>query len=392
MKFRVARDVLSEAIQWTARAVPNRPAVPILAGVRVAAAEGILELASFDYEISARSEVAVDVDTPGETLISGRLLAEITRALPNQDVTFTLSDGHAQIRCGNSEFNLPTMPLSDYPHVPALPEAVGTVDSAVFAEAIQQVVIAASKEEALPLLTATRIEIDGPNMTLLATDRYRLAMRNIEWNPISPDFKATLLVKSKVLTDVAKSMASSGEIDVFLSDGETNGSSSVVGFSAGGRQATSVLMDGDYPPVRKLFPDTTPLEYVCARQELLEAARRVSLVAERKTSVRLTFEEGAVRLEAGQGDTGQAQESVEVISGAEDLKTAFNPQFLQEGLGVIENDYVRFRFTSGSKAMVLQGQEDRDGEPDDNYRYLLMGLTLKFVRRRRRFGTFDANN
>ena len=374
MRFRVARDVLSEAIQWTARVVPNRPAVPILAGVRLSADNGVLELASFDYEVSARSKVEVQVDSPGEALVSGKLLAEIVRALPNRDIAVTLVDNQLEIRCGNSEFTLPTMTLADYPQVPGLPKLVGTIDAGEFAVAINQVATAASKEEALPLLTAVRLEIDGPNLALLATDRYRLALREAAWQPTDPSFNATLLVKSKVLVDVTKTMAAGGDIDIYLSDTDGGAQSSLIGFGAGGRQATSVLMDGDYPPVRKLFPDDTPLEYVCGRLELLEATRRVSLVAERKTSVRLSFEEGAVLLEAGQGDNAQAHESVEIVSGSEDLKTAFNPQFLQEGLAAIEDDYVRFRCTSGSKAIVLQGQKERGGEPDDSYRYLLMPI------------------
>lgn len=374
MKFRVSRDILSEAVQWTARVVPTRPAVPILAGVRISAQDGILDMSSFDYEVSARGKVQADVEEPGEILVPGRLLSEIARALPNRDVTVSQVDGHVEIRCGNAGFSLTTMALDDYPRIPALPALQGTVDAAVFARAIQQVVIAASNEESLPLLTATRIEIDGPRMTLMATDRYRLALKEIEWSPANPDFSANILVKSRILADVAKSMASGGDVEVYLGDGATQDRSSIVGFSAGERVATSVLMDGDYPPVRKLFPDTTPLEYTCGRQELLEAARRVALVADRNTSVRLTFADGALTLEAGQGDNAQARESVEMITDCEDLQTAFNPDYFQAGLAVCDTEYVRFGFTHPTKAAVLRGQPERDGGADDAFRYLLMPI------------------
>lgn len=374
MKFKVAKDALSEAVQWTARALPARPAVPILAGVKITAIDGTLELSSFDYEVSARGEVAAEVDTPGEALVSGKLLSDISKSLPNRDVHFELEDNRIRIKCGNAGFTLATMSLDDYPVAPALPQKLGTVDATEFAQAIHQVVIAASKDETLPLLTGVRIEIEGPNMTLLATDRYRLALRNMQWEPADPDVKATVLVKSKVLADVARSMASAGNIDIFLNQVEGDERNSIIGFSAGGRQATSVLMDGDYPPVRKLFPETTPLQYVCNRQELLEAVKRVSLVAEHKTSVRLSFADGALVLEAGQGDNASAKEGVEVFSHSEDLNTAFNPQFLQEGLAVCETEFVRFGFTDATKAAVLEPQAKQDEPVDAMFRYLLMPI------------------
>ena len=374
MRFRVGRDAFSEAVQWTARALPNRPAVPILAGLRLTATDGQLALSSFDYEVSASAQVEAEVETSGEVLVSGKLLADISRALPNRDVRAELTDSHLVINCGNSEFTLANMTLADYPAVPAMPELAGTVDSAVFAEAIGQVVIAASKEEAVPLLSGVRVEIEGSVMTLMSTDRYRLSLRQIEWNPGSPDYSASLLVKSKVLADVAKSMSAAGEVEIYLSDTSAIDRSSLIGFSAGPRQATSILMDGDYPPVRKLFPEQTPLEYACNRQELLEAVRRVSLVAERKTSLRMTFADGALTLEAGQGDSAQAQESVELITECEDLRTAFNPQYLQEGLAVSTADYVRFGFTHPSKAAVMVGQDGRDGDAIADFKYLLMPI------------------
>lgn len=374
MQFRVARDILSEAVQWTARVVPTRPVVPILAGIRLAAADGVVNLSSFDYEVSARGQVEADVEESGEVLVPGRLLSEIVRALPNREVTFSQVDNHVEIRCGNAGFSLTTMSLDDYPRIPALPELQGTVDAGVFARAIQQVVIAASTEDSLPLLTGTRIEIDGSKMTLMATDRYRLSLKEIEWNPTTPDLQASLLVKSRILQDVAKAMVSGGDIEIRLNDGNTADRSSIIGFSAGDRGATSVLMDGDYPPVRKLFPESTPLEYVCNRQELLEAARRVALVADRNTSVRLTFADGALLLETGQGDSAQARESVEMISDCEELKTAFNPDFFQAGLAVCDTEYVRFGFIHATKAAVMVGQPGRDEPGDDSFKYLLMPI------------------
>ncbi len=374
MRFKIGRDTLSEAVQWSVRAVPQRPAVAVLSGVKITAGEQTVQFSSFDYEISARSEVEAQVETPGEVLVSGKLLAEISKALPNRDVVMEMKDNHLAIHCGNSDFSLPLMTLDEYPTLPPLPEVQGILESATFSQALQQVSVAASKEEALPLLTGLKIVIDGDRMTLLATDRYRLALRRLTWQPQEPDLKAELLVKAKVITDFVRSLTSAGDIEFSLSEGPSGARSSILGFSAGGRQATSVLMDGDYPPVLKLFPEESPLIYVVNRQELLEAVRRVSLVAERKTSVRLTFADQVLTLEAGQGAEATAQEAVGLISDAEELQSAFNPQFLQEALAITDAEYVQFGFTHPTKPAVMMGLDAPNGTADEDFKYLLMPI------------------
>lgn len=374
MLFTVARDVLSEAVSWTARALPVRPASPILAGVRITAHDQALTLSSFDYEVSANSEIPATVDSPGEVLVSGRLLADISKSLPNQPVRVALEGQKVNLTCGSSHFTLAVMPLEDYPLLPAQPEARGAVDSQVLAQAIAQVSVAASRDDTLPLLTGVRIEVEGEHMTLLATDRYRLAMRELNWEPLDPEFSDTALVKARILSDVAKSMTSGAKVDIGLSQESQPGASSLIGFSAGGRRTTSTLMDGDYPPVRRLFPESTSIQAVCDRQALLDAVKRVSLVAERKTSVRMSFSEGQVVLEAGQGDNAQASEAIEAQLHGEDIATAFNPQFLIDGLVVADTDYVRFGFTHPTKPAVMTGQTKADGGEVTYFRYLLMPI------------------
>ncbi|MDN6429419.1 MAG: DNA polymerase III subunit beta [Propionibacterium sp.] len=374
MKFTVARDVLSEAVSWTARALPVRPATPILAGVRIHAHDQELTLSSFDYEVSANSEVPAQVEEDGEVLVSGRLLADISKSLPNQPVHMVLEGQKVSLTCGSSHFTLAVMPLEEYPLLPAQPVVRGSVDSQVFTQAVQQVSIAASRDDTLPLLTGVRIEIEGENMTLLATDRYRLAMRELTWEPTDTSDSEAALVKARILTDVAKSMTSGAKVDIGLSRESQPGASSLIGFSAGGRRTTSTLMDGDYPPVRRLFPDNTTIQAVCERHTLLEAVKRVSLVAERKTSVRLAFSEGQVVLEAGQGDNAQASEALEAQLFGEEIATAFNPQFLIDGLTVADTDYVRFGFTHPTKPAVMTGQTKADGGEVTHFRYLLMPI------------------
>lgn len=374
MKFTVARDVLSEAVSWTARAVPNRPASPILAGVRMSAADDVLTLSSFDYEVSANSEVAATVEEPGEVLVSGRLLADISKSFPNRPVRVELDGQKVSLTCGSSHFTLAVMSLDEYPLLPAQPEERGRVDAAVLAQAVHQVSVAASRDDTLPLLTAVRMEIEGSKMTLLATDRYRLAVRELSWEPSDEAYSEAALVKARILQDVAKSMTSGGAVELGVSHEAKMGTSSLIGFAAGGRRTTSTLMDGDYPAVRRLLPESTPIVAVCHRQSLLESVKRVSLVAERKTSVRLAFSEGQVTLEAGQGENASASEVIEAQLSGEDIATAFNPQFLIEGLSVIDADYVRFGFVHSTKPAVLTGQEKEDSDEITNFQYLLMPI------------------
>ena len=371
MKFRIERDVLTEAVTWTARSLPARPAMPVLAGVRMEATEeGTLVLASFDFEVSARVEVPAQIDEAGLVLVSGRLLADICKALPNKPVDVELEGTKVSLTCGASHFTLMTMPTDEYPALPPMPEATGRVDAHLFAEAVSQVTMSASRDETLPLLTAVRVEIDGETMALMATDRYRLALREITWNPATPGASAVALVRARTLSDVARSM-NAGEVTIALS-GE--GSGALVGFEAAGRRTTSLLVDGDYPPVRRLFPDETTIHAVVDRQALVEATKRVSLVAERNTPVRLSFEEGQVVLEAGQGDDAQASEALEATLTGDPITTAFNPHYLQDGLSAISEPFVRLSFTHSSKPVVMTGQAELDGEDDTQFRYLLMPI------------------
>ena len=374
MKFRVERDVLAEAVTWVARALPARPPVPVLAGLLLEAdAEGILRLSSFDYEVSARVEVPSEVADAGTVLVSGRLLADISRSLPGKPVDVATDGSRVAVTCGASRFTLLTMPVDDYPTLPALPPASGTIAGDEFTRAVAQVTVAASRDETLPILTGVRMEIEGERLTLLATDRYRLAMRTLPWRPASPDTSAVALVRARTLSEVSKALGTAADVTLALSTGTGN---ELIGFEAGGRRTTSLLVDGEYPKVRALFPAESPVHAVVDTQQLLEAVRRVSLVAERNTPVRLGFTDGAVTLEAGQGEDAQASEAVECSLHGEDLSIAFNPQYLLDGLGALGAPFARLSFTVPQKPAVISGQAELEGGDDDSYRYLLMPVRL----------------
>ena len=179
MKFRLERDVLADSVAWAARTLPSRPSLPVLAGLVITAEGDHLTLSSFDYEVSARVEVDADVQEPGRALVSGRLLADIARSLPAQPVTLTSEGTRVVITCGRSSFTLPTLPIEDYPQLPTMPKASGDIEGALFAAAVGQVAIAAGRDDTLPTLTGIRMEVDGGNIVLAATDRYRLAVREL---------------------------------------------------------------------------------------------------------------------------------------------------------------------------------------------------------------------
>lgn len=372
MKFRVDRDVLAEAVAWTARSLPARPPVPVLAGVLLTAADdGTLTISSFDYDVSARNEVPASVSVAGTSVVQGQMLAQIAKSLPNKPVDVELDGTRLVITCGASRFALHTMPIDDYPALPDMPEAAGTVDASAFNEAVLQVTTAAGRDETLPLLTGVRMEIEGEKITLMATDRYRLALKELLWAPADPKISEVALVRARTLSDVAKSMTSAGTIDVSL---QTDGGKQIIGFESGGRHTTSQLIEGDYPPVRRLFPDSTPTFAVAKTADLVESARRVALVAERNTPIRLTFTDGQVTLEAGQGDEAQASEVIEASLTGEEITTAFNPALFLEGLGALGTEYVRLGFTHPSKPVLVSGQK-ADGEAElGSFLYLLMPI------------------
>lgn len=370
MKLVVERDVLAEAVTWAVRGLSNRPPVPVLAGVLLDATDEGLTLSAFDYEVSAKVTVDAQVDEPGQVLVLGRLLAEISRSLPNKPVTIA-ADGHkVEVTCGSSRFSLQQMPTGDYPTLPTTPEPTGSVPGDVFTQAVSQVAIAADKSDTLPILTGVRVQIEGDKLSLLATDRYRLALRELTWNPNQADSSQVALIPARTLLDTAKALGASGGVQVAL--GSAAGGEGLVGFEAGQRRATTRLLDGEYPKVTSIFPTSVDTVAVIENAALTEAVKRVSLVAERNTPVRLRFSEGQVAIEAGQGDDAQASEAVEAVLTGPGLEIAFNPQFLLDGLGALGTSYARLSFTQPSRPAVLSGQDEAEGDADESYRYVLM--------------------
>ena len=377
MKFRVERDVLADAVAWAARSLPVRPSVPVLAGLLIEATDEGLVLSTFDYETSARATLSAEVSDEGRALVSGRLLADICRSLPAKPVEMVLDGSRVSLTCGSARFSLQTMPVEDYPSLPEMPSATGTVDSEAFAHAVAQAVTAAGRDDMLPVLTGVRIEIDGSTISLLATDRFRLSHRELDWSPRTPDESAAALVPVRVLGDTAKALTAGDEVTIALaSSGTGEGIIGFEGHAAGGlRRTTTRLLDGEFPKVRSLFPSEHQMTALVDRTALIESVKRVALVAERNTAVQLAFSDGVLTLDAGSGDEAQASESIEATIEGDDITTGFNPQFLLDGLTAIEQPVVELAFTQASKPVVISGSVG-DGERDSAFRYLLMPRRL----------------
>ncbi|SMX88178.1 DNA polymerase III, beta subunit [Brevibacterium aurantiacum] len=368
LKFKVNRDVLADAVTWATKTLPSRPSAPVLTGILITAeAGGTVRLSVFDYEVSSRVEIAADVETAGTVLVSGRLLADISKALPNQEVTLEQIDSKVDVTCSSSRFSLMTMPVGEYPSLPQIPDASGTVAAGEFQNAVSQVTIATSKDDTLPILTSVRVEIEGEKVTLLATDRYRLAVREFTWNPGRPDVSAVALLRGRTLSDVSKSLG--GDVTIGLSN---DAGKDLISFTSAGRVTTSLLVEGEYPKVRSLFPDSVPIHAIVETGVLREAVRRVSLVAERNTPLRFEVSDGMLTLHAGTGDDAQASEAVEAVLQGDPITVGFNPHYIAEGLAAIESPYVNFSFTQPMKPVIISGQRDLESSADESYRYLLM--------------------
>src|SRR5215213_4902259 len=380
VKIRLERDVLAEAVQWAARSLPVRPSVPILAGLLVRADAESVTFSSFDYETSARISVPGMVADEGEALISGRLLADISRSLPAKPVDISADDTRMELVCGSARFTLQTLPVGDYPNLPSMPAETGTVRSDAFAAAVSQVVVAAGRDELLPVFTGVRVEIEGELISLLATDRYRMALKELPWSPGSTQVSAT----ARVLSETAKSMTTGEEITLSL--GSSGAGEGIIGFAghgaAGERETTTRLLDGEFPKVRHIMNTAASMNVRVATADAIAAAKRVALVAERNTSLRMLIGDGMITLEAATGDQAQASEAIEatidhVSAGdAPVVAAGFNPSYLLDALNAFDTPYVNFGFTAPSKPCQLTGLAELDGEPRTDYRHVIMLMRL----------------
>lgn len=373
MKFTVNRDVFSDAVSFAVRLLPQRPTQPLLSGALLeASAEGIT-ISSFDYEVSSRTRVDADVESQGRALVSGRLLNEIANRLPQAPVSVHTEDGRVQVKCGSASFSLPSMPVEEYPNIPTVDEISGLVPGQDFADAIAQVSVAASRDDVTPVITGVQFEVNENSLSLTATDRYRVALRGVDWENSSGTAELTALVPAKIVVEVGKTFANAKEVSVAI---VKNDDRELIAFSGDNKTVTSLLIKGNYPPVRRLFPETTDNYAVVNTSDLIEATNRVGLVLEKDAALRFTFSEGSMTLEAAGSETAQASETVDAHLVGDDTIVSLKPQFLLDGLRATHSEFTRIAFTKTDNPnkpgpVLITSQNSKDEPSDDSFRYLL---------------------
>ena len=371
MKFVVDREPLIDAVNWVARSLSSRPIQTALLGIKLEVSEKIT-LTGSDLETSTKAVISADISEKGTVLVPGRLLAEIARSLPAKPISFVLDGSRVLVTAGSAKFTLPTLPVNEYPTLPGLPDTAGEIDSDTFATAVNQAAVAAGKDDSLPTLTGVHIEINKNTITLAATDRYRLAVKEISWQPSNSDIETATLIRARTLSDAAKSLVSSKKVTFALS--ATNSNEKLVGFVSNEKTMTSRTLDGTFPPFRHLLPSESTAEAVIEVAPLLDSVRRVALVTDKTVPLRLSFSKDNLRLEAGAGDDAQATENLDINYTGEEINIAFNPTFLTDGLQAINSQFVHIAFTGDKKPAVLAGRSEADGATNTSYKYLLMPM------------------
>ena len=386
LRFRLVREDFADAVAWVARSLPSRPTVPVLAGVLITGSDEGLTIAGFDYDVSSEVVIPAEIASPGTVLVSGRLLSDITRALPAKPVDVSVDGNRILLTCGSSKFSLPAMPVEDYPALPTLPGETGVVAADLFTEAVGQVAVAAGRDDTLPMLTGIRVEMAGEKVVLAATDRFRLAVRELTWSTSSPGLDAAVLVPARTLAEAAKAVTPGSDVHLALGTGATVGEERLLGIRSAGKRSTTRLLDTEFPKFRQLLPSEHTALATIGVAELTDAIKRVALVADRGAQVRMEFAPGVLHLAAGGADgVGLAEEDLPVEFVGEPLTIAFNPTYLTDGLGSLHSDRVTFGFTTASKPAVLRpASEDATGggssgpfpAVDTDYVYLLMPVRL----------------
>ncbi|TNY37693.1 DNA polymerase III subunit beta [Thermomonospora catenispora] len=369
MRFQAEHQALEDAVGWAARVLPTRPVLPALAGLLIDAAEGNVTLTGFDYEVSARARVEATVSEPGRTLVPGRLLAEIVRSLPDRPVEVAVEGAETVVRCGGAEFGLQTMPAEDHPRIPEPPAAAGTVPGEAFGAAVGRAVVAAGRDDTLPMLTGVRLDIAGETITLACTDRYRLTCCELAWSPARPDFSAAALVPARTLAEAAGVLRTAAEVELSLSD-------TLLGLSGAGRTLTTRLLDDRFVDYRSRLTGRWTTRAEIPTAPLLEAVERVALVADRNVPVRLTLSGDHVRVHAATGDAARASETLPAELHGEEIDLGFNPRFLLDGLSGIAAAATRLHCTGPAKAVLFTPADEDASNARQAYRYLLMPIRL----------------
>ncbi|BBG20711.1 putative DNA polymerase III beta subunit (plasmid) [Actinacidiphila reveromycinica] len=368
MKLTIPRSALAHVVTSASRALPHRPPIPVLAGLLLKAADNQLAVSAFDYDTSMTAATgAAAIGEPGQVLVSGRLLADIVKSLRTADVTLHTEGVRLLVESGSARFTLHTLPLEEYPTLPLTPAVSGTVNATAFAEAVAKVTVACAADDTLPVLTGVRLALEGEELLLSATDRYRFAVQSLPWEPFSGDATATALVPGSSLLDITKALPEAGNVSLALPS-----DAGMVGVTADNLRATTRCLEGDLPQHKKLFPDEFPSEVTVDTSELVAAVKRVALVLERNTPVTLAFLGTSLTLTGGTSDDASAEDRIACELDGAPVDISFNPAFLLDGLATIGAKQARISISAPTKPALLRAA----GEPDNTGKYLIMPVRM----------------
>jgi DNA polymerase III subunit beta len=366
LKFSITRDALVEKLGTVSRAVSTRAATQSLAGILIDASAGEVSLRATDLELALRTSLEAEVEDPGVVLLPGRLLAEVARSLGDERVELELREAErdVEIRCGGSSFHLRTLPAEDFPR---FPEAEGdplTLPAEALAATVEVVARAASKDDMRPILTGVQVSVAGDQLTMVATDSYRLAVKRTGIGEAA-GVETEANIPARALRELGRILAQeeAQEARIYLLANQAV-------IEAGSVILATRLIDGQFPNYRQLLPESFEHDIRLPRGEFLDVARRVSQLAQRTAPLKLSLSEGELTIAAETPEIGDARESIPVSFQGEPLEIGFNPEFLKDGIDSVEGDEILLRLISPLRPGLLESVEG------DDFRYLVMPIRL----------------
>jgi DNA polymerase III subunit beta len=363
LKLTCSRDELLRGLGIVSRGVSTRTTVQILSGILLHAGEGKLDLAATDMEVSLRTAVEAKADAGGSVVVPGRLLLELARLLPEAEVTVEhkLEEAAVEIRCGTASYRLHTYNAEDFPR---LPETQGIelheVDRETVLDTVGRVSRSASRDESRPVLTGVLMRFEPGKLVMAATDSYRLSVKETALEGSVPELEA--IVPARALGELSRIAVEGEKLSLGVHENQ-------VVFGTADAWLTSRRIDGQFPNYKQLVPETFEHEVALPREELLDVVRRVSVMAQRNSPLRLRFADGELTVSAQTQDVGEAHESLPVSFGAEALEIGFNAEFLRDGIDSVAGEQVRLKLISPLRPAVLQGE-------GDDFLYLIMPIRL----------------
>ena len=364
LKTTCSRDDLLRGLGIVSRGVSTRTTVQILAGILLDASEGKLSLAATDMELSLRTAVEAKIESEGSVVVPGRLLLDIARLLPESEVSLEhrLEEAVVEVRCGSASYRLHTYNAEDFPR---LPDTQGIelheVGRETLLETVARVGRSASRDESRPVLTGVLVHFEPGNLVMAATDSYRLSVKETSLEGSVPELEA--IVPARALGELARIAGEGDKIVLGVHENQ-------VVFSTGDAWLTTRRIDGQFPNYKQLVPEAYEHEVALPREELLDVVRRVSVMAQRNSPLRLRFADGELVISAQTQDVGEARESLPASFGAEALEIGFNAEFLRDGIESVTGDTLRFRLISPLRPCVLQAEGSED------FLYLIMPIRL----------------